>query len=248
MHGMDYMVYAYLQLGQDKEALDVIAEMKRTVGYNRPPGDFAIAASTARYAVERGDWKAAAELDVTPSRFSYPTAISHFARGLGAARSGNPEAARAEMAKLAEISGKLKDAKDAYWAEQVDIQRQVVNAWLLKAEGKADEALEAMRAAADAEDRTEKAPITPGPLAPARELQASMLLELGKPQDALAAFELTMKKEPNRLNGFVGAATAAEQLGDKEKAKAYYRQLVTMIGEAKSERPDVVRAVRYLSN
>ncbi len=105
-----------------------------------------------------------------------------------------------------------------------------------------------MSAAADAEDRTEKAPVTPGPLAPARELYGAMLLELGKPQDALTAFEATMKKEPNRFNGFVGAAQAAEQLGNKEKAKTYYHQLVALVGDAKPDRPAFAHAVQYLAS
>ncbi len=131
---------------------------------------YALAASPARYAVERGDWNGASQLSVRPSPFNYVTAISHFARALGAARSGKPEAAKADIAKLAELRDKLREAKDAYWSEIVDIQRQVAAAWVLHAEGKHDEALKAMSAAADAEDKTEKHAVTPGPLAPAREL------------------------------------------------------------------------------
>ena len=158
-------------------------------------------------------------------------AMSHFARALGAARSGKPDAAKADVAKLAELSDKLRDAKDAYWSEIVDIQRQVAAAWVLHAEGKHDEALKAMSAAADAEDKTEKAAITPGPLAPARELYGEMLLERGMAKEALAAFEATKAKEPNRFRGYAGAAKAAEKLGDRAAAKANYEKLIGLVGQ-----------------
>src|SRR5262245_42007705 len=147
MHGMDYLVYAYLQLGQDKEARAVVDEMLGTQGYKRFAGFYARAASQARYVVERGDWKGASELQPQPSPIAYADAVTHFARALGAARSGHPEAAKADIAKLAELRDKLSEAKDAYWSEIVDIQRQVATAWTLYAEGKYDEALATMSAA-----------------------------------------------------------------------------------------------------
>ena len=184
LHAMDYLVYAYLQLGQDKKAKAVIDEMMTVTGFTETffVGPYALAVSPARYAVERGDWKAAAELPVRPSPLAHIQAITHFARALGAARSGNPEAAKADIAKLAELRDKLREAKDAYWSEQVDIQRQVATAWVLYAEGKHDDALKAMSAAADAEDKTEKHPVTPGVPKPARELYGVMLLERGNGQ------------------------------------------------------------------
>ena len=175
LHGQDYMVYAHLQLSQDKSARAVMDDMAATqnVGPGAFPSQYGLAASQARYMVERGDWKGAAELPVRPGPFNHTMAITHFARALGAARAGNPAAAKADIAKLAELRDKLSEAKDAYWSEIVDIQRQVAAAWVLAAEGKHDEALKAMSAAADAEDKTEKHPVTPGPLAPAREPMAS---------------------------------------------------------------------------
>ena len=195
---MDYQVYANLQLGQDAKAKALIDEMTGITGFTETylVGPYALAASPARYALERGDWKAAAELQVRPSPLAHVQAITHFARALGAARSGNPEAAKADIARLGELRDKLRDAKDAYWSEQVDIQRQVASAWVLYAEGKHDDALKAMSAAADAEDKTEKHPVTPGVPKPARELYGVMLLERGMAQEALAAFEATLKKEP----------------------------------------------------
>jgi tetratricopeptide (TPR) repeat protein len=211
------------------------------------PGPYALAISPARYAVERGDWKAASELQVRPSPLPQVQAISYFARALGAARSGNPDAAKAEIAKLAELRDKLRDAKDAYWSEQVDIQRQVASAWVLYAEGKRDDALAAMSAAADAEDKTEKHPVTPGVPKPARELYGAMLLESGKPSEALAAFEATLQKEPNRLGAYVGAAEAAQKAGDNAKAKEYYKKVVTIAGDADKSRTAVADARAFLS-
>ncbi len=167
--------------------------------------------------MERGDWKGAADLQIRPSPYAYVDAITHFARAIGAARSGQPDAAKADIAKLAELRDKLRDAKDAYWSEQVDVQWQVASAWVLHAEGKYDDALTAMSAAADAEDKTEKHVVTPGVLKPARELYGVMLLDHGMAKEALAAFEATLKKEPNRLGAYVGAAHAAESPATQPK-------------------------------
>jgi tetratricopeptide (TPR) repeat protein len=175
-------------------------------------------------------------------------AISHFARALGAARSGKPDIAKADVAKLIDLRDKLREAKDAYWSEIVDVQRQVAEAWVLHAQGKYDEALKAMSAAADAEDKTEKHVVTPGPLAPARELYGEMLLDRGRAKEALAAFEATKAKEPNRFRGFLGAAEAAEKLGDKTAAKANYGKLLALVGQANSDRPEVAAARRYVSS
>jgi Tfp pilus assembly protein PilF len=247
LHGQDYMVYAYLQLGQDKEARAVIDEMAASTGPDAPGASFALAASPARYVVERGDWSGAAELQVRPTKFPHVAAITHFARALGAARAGKPEAAQADIAKLAELRDKLREAKDAYWAEQVDIQWQIANAWLLNAQGKQDEALKAMAAAADAEDKTEKAPVTPGPIAPARELLGAMLLDRGMAKEALAAFEATLRKEPHRLGATLGAAKAAEKLGDTGKARTYYAAAVALAENADPIRPDIAAARAFVA-
>ena len=249
LHGQDYMVYGHLQLGQDKSARAVIDEMiaSQNIGPNAFASQFALAASPARYAVERGDWRGAAQLQPRQGPFSHTMAITHFARALGAARSGEPEAAKADIAKLADLSNKLREAKDAYWSEIVDIQRQVASAWVLAAEGKHDEALSSMSAAADAEDKTEKAPVTPGPLAPARELYGVMLLDRGMAKEAFAAFEATKAKEPNRFHGYAGAAQAAERLGDKTKAKENYEKLIALTASADSERAEIAAARKFVA-
>jgi hypothetical protein len=248
LHSMDYLVYAYLQLGQDSKAKAVLDNMNVVTGFTETflPGPYALAVSPARYAVERGDWKAAAQLQVRPSPLANVQAITYFARALGAARSGNPEAAKIDIAKLTEFRDKLRDAKDGYWSEQVDIQRQVAAAWVLYAEGKRSDALNAMSAAADAEDKTEKHPVTPGVPKPARELYGVMLLDSGNAKEALIAFEATLKKEPNRLGAYVGAAASAEKAGDKAKAKDYYEKIVAIADGADNNRTEVAEARAYL--
>ena len=173
--------------------------------------------------------------------------MTYFARAVGAARSGDPAAAKADIAKLVELQDKLVQAKDAYWAGQVDIQRQIAAAWVLYAEGKRDEALAAMSAAADAEDKSEKHPVTPGVPKPAREFYAGMLLESGMAKEALAAFEATLKKEPNRLDAYVGAAKAAEKAGDPAKAREYYGKVVAIASDADKTRADVNDARVFLA-
>jgi tetratricopeptide (TPR) repeat protein len=249
LHAMDYLVYADLQLGQDAKARAVIDEMNAVTGFAETVivGPYALAASPARYAIERGDWKGAAELQVRGSPLAHVQAITHFARALGAARSGNAQQARADIAKLAELRDKLREAKDAYWTEQVDIQWQVASAWMLNAEGKYDDALKAMSAAADAEDKTEKHPVTPGVPTPARELYGTMLLERGMGREALVAFEAALKKQPYRLGATLGAAKAAEKVGDAAKARQYYMAAVTLTENADPVRPEIAEARAFVA-
>ena len=246
---MDYLVYAYLQLGQDDKAKAVVDEMRTVTGFSETfiPGPYAEAASPARYALERGDWKAAEKLTVRPSPLANVQAITYFARALGAARAGDPEAAKPDIARLGELRDKLRGAKDAYWSEQVDIQARVASAWVLYAEGKKDDALKAMSDAADAEDRTEKHPVTPGVPKPARELYGEMLLDSGNAKQALTAFEATLKKEPNRLGAYAGAARAAAQLGETAKARQYFGKVVEQAGNQSNTRTEVADARAYLN-
>lgn len=249
LHAQDYMVYAHLQLAQDQQARAVMDDMARETDFKATvaAADYALAASPARYAIDRGDWETASQLSVRPSGLNYAMAVSHFARALGAARSGKPEDAKADIQKLEELRDKLREAKDNYWSGIVDIQRQVAVAWLLHAEGKYDEALKAMSAAADAEDKSEKHVITPGPLAPARELYGFMLIDRGMAREALAAFEATKAKEPNRFQGYAGAAKAADTLGDKAAARHNYQQLVALTANADTERTEITAAKKYLA-
>jgi tetratricopeptide (TPR) repeat protein len=249
LHAMDYEVYAYLQLGEDTRAKALIAEMA-TVPISSASflaGAYAMAASPARYAVERGDWKGASELEVGPGTLPYITAISWFAKGLGAARSGDVAEAQAATTQLVALRDLLREKKDAYWSEQVDIQSRIVTAWTQLASGHQSDALKTMSDAADAEDKTEKHPVTPGQLTPARELYGAMLLQVGNPAEALAAFEATMRKEPNRLNAVLGAANAAAASGDGAKAKQYYAAATTQASDGSVDRSDIVKARAYLA-
>src|SRR5581483_2569181 len=145
LHGEDYMVYAYLQLAQDEKARKVIDTIEAlTPSPDSFGGAFSRAAAPARYVLERGDWKGAAKLDVIQNKFPQVMAISHFARALGAARSGDVAAAKMDAAKLVELRDRLREAKIDYWATQVDIQAQTANAWILYADGKYDDALKTM--------------------------------------------------------------------------------------------------------
>jgi hypothetical protein len=247
LHGQDYMVYAYLQLGQDKEARRVVDEIEAAqFGPDAFGAAFARAASPARYAMEREDWKTAANLPVRSSKFPHVMALTYFARAIGAARSGDPNAAQIDADKLAALADNLREAKNDYWANQVDVQEQAARAWILYAEGNYEDALKAMSSAADAEDTTEKSPVTPGPLMPARELYGLMLLDRGMANEALAAFEATMLKEPNRYNAYVAAAKAAVATGDNAKAKAVYEKLISTAG-ATSERPTLAEAKAFVT-
>ncbi len=249
LHAMDYLVYAHLQLGQDAKASAIIDEMRTIAGFSETfiAGPFALAASPARYAVERSDWKAAAALEVRPNPLLHVQAVTYFAKALGAAHSGDSGGAQAAISKLAELRDQLREKKDAYWAEQVDIQWQVAMAWSLNLAGKQDEALKTLSAAADSEDRTEKHPVTPGPLAPARELYGVMLLDRGMAKEALAAFEATLKKEPNRLGATVGAARAADKAGDATKAREYYTKVAELTGDADVSRSEGKEARAFLA-
>jgi hypothetical protein len=244
LHAMDYMAYAYLQTGQDKAVQALIARLPAIAADFDPsvvagaaPGSagvFALAAIPARWALERRDWAAAARLEAAPSRFLYADAITHFARALGASHTKAPDAARASIEALRDIRDRLTQAKEAYWAEQVAIQHEAATAFLALAEGRNADALAAMRAAAVREDATEKNAVTPGPIAPARELLGEMLLEMKQPAQALAEFQATLKKEPNRFRAVYGAARAAALAGDQAAARTYYRQLLDICQRADS--------------
>ncbi len=244
MHALDYLMYGYLQQAQDAEARRVLDEARgimadlaaRKYDSGRPTAHFAIAAIEARWAIERGRWAEAAAIDPRPNKFPHTEAMIHFARAVGAARSGDPARARADVDRLAA----LKEAtKDAYWAEQIEIQRRAAAAWTARAEGKADEAFALMRAAVELEASTEKHNITPGPIVTARELYGDMLLESGQPAPAATAYDASLRVAPNRFKALSGAARAFARAGNRDKAKAYYAQLLTAAASADTERPEL---------
>ncbi|HTP94967.1 MAG TPA: hypothetical protein VMK05_03910 [Burkholderiales bacterium] len=247
MHAIDYQVYAYLQLARDadvKRALER-AEVDAPRA-ERNAGAYALAAGSVRYALERGDWRAAAQLTVRPSKFPYTDAMTYFARALGAARSGDPASARKDVAELARLRDLLAERNDRYWSGEVEVQRTTAEAWTLLAERNPDAALAMMRKSADLEDASEKAPISPGRVLPARELLGDMLLELKQPAVALKAFEASALHDPNRYRGYAGAARAAAEAGDTVKARAYYAKLMQLAAKG-DPRPELEQARTYLA-
>ena len=249
LHAMDYMVYADLQLARDKDAGSVLQEARGFTGINpnNRGSAYALAAIPARILLERGLWKDAMQLEPRPSKFPYTEAITYFARALGAARSGDVAAADKGVQELARIVDALKTAKDNYWATEVEVQRLSAAAWSVQAKGSRDEGLTLMRSAADMEDKSEKAAVTPARLVPARELLGEMLLEMNRPAEALQAFETSENHDPNRFRGLYGAAKAAALAGDQAKAKAFYGKLVVLAQTADTERPEIKEAQAFLA-
>jgi hypothetical protein len=255
LHTMDYRIYAYLQTAQDQQArrlLESLAEVEsrfdpEAIGSAAPgsAGVFALAAIPARYALERGAWGEAARLEPHPSKYAYPEALTYFARALGAARTGDVATARAAIDALQRIEQQLTAAKERYWAEQAQIQRRAATAWLAFAEHRDSDAVAAMREAATLEDGTEKAAVTPGPLAPAREQLGEMLLLMKQPAAARQEFEATLTREPNRFRAVYGAAHAASLAGDRAAARRYYAQLLKICARADTpDRPELAEARR----
>ncbi|CAN5161690.1 hypothetical protein BH11PSE10_BH11PSE10_17030 [soil metagenome] len=247
-HAADYMVYAQLQLGRDQDARRVLDEFERvSVDPAIMASPYAAAAMPARMALERGDWGAAARLAQQASRFPFCDALTTFSRALGAVRGGNVAAAEAEAQTLAVQHKALVDAKNNYWATEVEIQRTALAGWIALAHGKSDEALRLMSAAADLEDRNDKHIVTPGRMVPARELLGEMLLELKQPAAALAEFERSQVREPNRFRSIAGAALAADASGDRARARRLYARLLELARDADSPRPELARAKAYLA-
>jgi hypothetical protein len=259
LHASDYLTYAYLQTAQDaaaKRVLESLPEIasrfdpKIVISGAGPPtaGYFALAAIPARYALERGEWKQAAQLTPQETPFSYTEAITWFARGLGAAHLGQAPVAYESAAALKRIREQLSKANENYWARQVEIEEIEIWAWASLAENKKEEALRLMKSAAEMEDGTEKSAVTPGPLAPARELLGEMLLETKAPGQALEQFKATLQKEPGRFRALYGAAHAAELSGSRKESQKYFRELLKSCVHAdKSGRAEILEATTALS-
>ncbi|HEY9342157.1 MAG TPA: hypothetical protein VIQ23_11280 [Hanamia sp.] len=249
LHGMDYLVYAYLQKGDNnlaKQQLDYLKSIQEVYPSNFKVA-YAFAAIPARYFLENKMWKEAAAMEMHPKdfpwqKFPWQKAIIHFTRLLGSVHIGNIELAKTELNNLNRMYDTLSAQKDIYKANQVMIQMKTGEAWILFKEGKTDEALQLMSLAADMEDKTEKSPVTPGEVLPAKELLADMLLQLNKPAEALEAYEANLKTHPNRFNGLYGAALASEKSDKMGKAKYYYHQLTAIANSSDSKRPELETA------
>lgn len=257
LHARDYLVYAYLQGAQDNEAKALLVKIPKL--HPDDPGFFAglyaLGTMPARFAVERHQWAEAAEL-VPPQagpyatfpgdRYAWAESNLHYARALGAAHSGNLEDTQNELRQLAALQAKLVQRGEKYWAEQVGIQQEVAAAWLAFAAGDTLQSLNKLRATADHEDSTDKHPVTPGVIAPARELLGDMLLELNQPAEALTEYQAALRSAPNRFNALSGAAHAAERLGDLKRARIYYTQLLALCAHADGDRPELQDARTFL--
>ncbi len=240
VHPLDYMVYAYLQQGRDRAAGEVLeraADQPVDQFYGGILGYNAVA-MPARYALERGDWRAAAEIPAPTDALPYVEAVSRFARAMGLARTDRPDAARAEIDRMAELEAALEDSGQSDWATRVGAQRLAAEAWATWAEGGHEAALELARRAAGREATVEKHPVTPGPLLPARELYGDLLMEADRPADALAAYRATLDREPRRARALYGAGRAAEAIGDAEAATGYARELLEVMRQADPDRPE----------
>ena len=253
LHAMDYLAYAYLQRGQEAEAQRVLADLNKMQKVNLPIFTVAYAATAVpvRIALENRRWKEAASLKLPDNvaglvpldTFQWAEAHVVFARAVGAARGGDAALARAEIGKLKAIEDALVVPPGTYdWRKQVTIERQVAEAWLASAEGKKDEAVKLMTAAADLDDATEKHPVTPGAILPAREQLGEVLLEQGRGSDALAAYEASLKRAPRRLVSLYGAARAAKLAGDGTKAGRYYAELAEMTKASDGTRAEIKEA------
>ena len=257
-HAMDYLAYAYLQGAQDKKARAVLDELNQIK--KAEPETFKVAyaytAIKTRYALERRRWDEAAKLSLPADslgsfpwdHFRWAEANIQFARAIGAARSGDLTTARDAVEKLASLRKALVGVRGDYdWAKQVDIQQQAASAWLARAERKDEEALRLMRAAADLDDATDKHPVTPGAILPAREMLGDLLSELNQPELALKEYEKSLEISPNRFNSIYGAARAAELAKNHAKARSYYEKLAALTEQADDSRPELQQTKKYLA-
>lgn len=248
LHAVDYLVYAFLQQGRDARAREMLERIRTVERIDNPnfAAAYALAAVPARYALERARWAEAGALAVAPAsfpwaKFPYAEAITHFARAVGAARSGDAVTARQAVERLEALHKAAIDAKIAYWPDQIEIQRRAAAGWLARAEGRNDDALRLMKEAVELEAATDKHPVTPGVVVPARELLADLLMDLGRPAEALAEYEASLAIAPNRLYPLSGAVRAADAAGQREKARTHYATLEKLSAKGDGVRPELTK-------
>ena len=256
-HALDYLVYAYLQISELEKAKNIVAVLDTLGGTYQPVAAtaYSLAAVPGRVLLEYQMWSEAASLSLNNNtnfpwnKFPQYEALIYYAKGIGAGRSGNTTIAQQSFQKLDELQKTFTDSEsNKYWINQIEIQKKVVKSWELFAENEMEKSLGMMISAADLEDASEKNPVTPGQLLPAREMLGDLLLEMNKPKDALKQYELTLEKNPNRLNALFGAGKSAELLGDMEKAKFYFSQLLKLNNYSNSTRPQFVYAENVVRN
>jgi tetratricopeptide (TPR) repeat protein len=252
-HAQDYLVYAFLQQGADAAAAAVIDEVGQ---YDRHQGTFIsafhLAGMPARYAVERRAWKEASAMPVRPhpylpwDRLWWPEAMSWFARGLGAVHAGDHAGAREAAMRMQALRDAAEGADEQDFARYIDVDRFVLAGWIAYADGDAAGAIGQMRRAAEVEATVEKHPVSPGALYPPHEALGDLLLDLGRPAEALAAFAASLERWPGRYHSLLGAARAARQVGDAERAQEYYAELLEVVGNAETDRAGVREAQVYV--
>ena len=257
LHAMDYLAYAYLQTGRDSDAERVLDELQALMEATATPTTaYAVSAIPARVLLEQRRWKEAATFALPASLGGlkaltdnkWALANVRFANAVGAARSGNAALARAQVANLTELEQSLVTPPGAYdWKTQVSVARQIAAAWLALGEGRKADAERLMRAAADLDDATEKHPVTPGAVLPAREQLAELLLELGRPAEAFSEYQASLKRSPRRLAGLYGAARSAKLSGNASEASRYYAALLDVAGKGGSDRIELREARAHIA-
>src|SRR5438874_4214362 len=252
LHDLDYMAYSYLQEGQDAKAKEIVV-FDATVRTANPEMEFtaayALAAIPARYAFERNDWATAATLAIPNiphwSSFPFMEALIESGHALGQAHAGDIEGARKAIDRMRQLRDSSTDPRLDYFKRHLDLQIQAASAWVTYGEGKKDDAVSILRRAADAEDILGKHPVSPGALVPAREQLGDLLLTLNRPKEAQREFEAALKIYPGRFRGLYGAAQAAKQIGEKEKADRYYAKLIEQTAKADGSRTELAELRKY---
>src|SRR5205809_4656133 len=252
LHALDYMAYSYLQEGQDnkaKEIVDFVATVRKTNPELEFSAAYALAAIPSRYALERNAWSEAAKLPVPalPHWSSFPSfeGLMEYSHALGRAHTGDIEGARKAIDRMQQLRDSSTDPRLDYFKRQLDQQIQAASAWVAYGEGKKEDAVNLLRHAADAEDILGKHPVSPGALVPAREQLGDLLLTLNRPKEAQREFEAALKIYPGRFRGLYGAAQAAKQIGEKEKADRYYAKLIEQTAKADGSRTELAELRKY---
>ena len=255
IHALDYLVYAYLQLGDNAKAqaeMNKMKNIKEVFPADHFASAYALIAVPSRLAIENKNWELATQLELPKTKLDWdkahwPKAMLHFSRALGFSNTGNSAAAEKELKSLIILRDKLNDAKNTYESGQVTIQIEAVRGWIEYSKGNSNKAIEYMKLASDLESKTSKAAVTPGEIIPADELLADLYLALNKPKQALESYEQNLKGHPYRFNGIYGAAKAAEKLNDIRLAVYYFDQLVKLSADTNSSRPEISEAKEFLA-
>ena len=256
IHAIDYLVYAYLQLGDNAKAkveMDKVKEIKEVFPKDHFASAYALIAIPSRLAVENKNWELATKLKLPNTNLdwgkaTWPKAILHFSRALGFTNTGNSLAAQKELEILISLRNRLNEAENIYESGQVTIQIEAIKGWIEYSKGNADKAIEYMKLASNLESETSKAAVTPGEIIPADELLADLYLALNRPEDALKAYKLNLKGHPSRFNGIYGAAKAAQQLNDTKLTAYYFEKLIKLSENVNSSRPEIAEAKEFLAN